>query len=78
MKPDTVTVAQTVIDAMQDMVRIVDCTGKVLAENAEMKKQMGELTGHPCFGIWGSGAECEHCLAQQVYRKKRRRRHSAS
>jgi len=59
----------SIIDAMEDMVRIVDTEGTVILSNRAMDEKMGNMTGHRCFDIWGTGKRCEECISQKVLEK---------
>ena len=59
----------SIINAMEDMVRIVDTEGTVVLSNQAMDEKMGNMNGHQCFDIWGTGKRCEDCISKKVLEK---------
>lgn len=55
-----------VIDAMTDLVRVLDCEGNVVLTNQAMETQLGSCIGKKCFECWGRDLPCETCVIHEV------------
>lgn len=54
------------IDAMGDMVRVVNEDGRVLLTNLSFRRSMGDHTDETCFSALGRTCRCNHCLTKNV------------
>ena len=52
----------TVIDAMTDLIRVVDEEGRILMINAAMQKAAGSCLGKKCFECLGESSPCSDCV----------------
>ncbi len=58
---------KSVMDALVDMVRVVDIQGKILLENEAMQKKLGNRIGKPCYSALGNDARCANCISCQAF-----------
>lgn len=56
----------TVIEAMTDLVRVLDMDGNVIFANRAMKERFRQPEGCVCYTQWGQRHPCEHCLRAEA------------
>ncbi|MBQ9942124.1 MAG: SpoIIE family protein phosphatase, partial [Christensenellaceae bacterium] len=56
----------TVIDAMGDLVRVVDRNGRVVFTNRAHAYYLGSHVNDSCFECWQAGESCQDCLRHKV------------
>lgn len=54
-----------IIDAMNDLVRVLSENGDVLLLNSEFEKKYGDMSGMKCYECWGRDSECEECTRRR-------------
>ena len=52
----------TIIDAMTDLIRVVDEEGRILMINAAMQEVAGSCLGKQCFECLGESSPCPDCV----------------
>lgn len=55
-----------VINAMSDLIRVVDLNGQVVLTNRAMQKKMGNCIGKICYECFGAMHPCQECNLKRV------------
>ena len=61
----------TIIDAMTDLIRVVDEEGRILMINAAMQEVAGSCLGKQCFECLGESSPCPDCVREGVLQSGR-------
>ena len=56
----------TILDAMMDLVRVVDREGNVVLANQSLKNSFGDCVGRKCYECWGETEKCKNCVVDQA------------
>lgn len=62
---------EDVIDAMVDLVRVIDKDNRIIYMNQNMKHTMGDNIGDICTGIYNGVKCCEECLCEKTIRENK-------
>lgn len=54
---------QSILNGMQDMLRVVDASRKVVITNKNYDAAFGSQIGADCFAMFGHGAPCADCIS---------------
>ena len=55
-----------VMDAMQDMLRVLDLSQRVVLVNRSYEEQFGMQEGRPCNGMFCGGGTCRLCISKKA------------
>lgn len=59
-------VLQGVLDAMQDMLCVLDLSRNIVLTNKSFRDCFGDLAGSPCFALFQSRSYCMNCISQRA------------
>jgi len=62
---------EDIIDAMVDLVRVIDRDNRIILMNKNMKKTMGDEIGSICTGVYNGVRCCEECLCEKTIKEKK-------
>ena len=66
LQTNTAEVLQGILDAMQDMLRVLDLSQNVVLSNQSYSRCFGTQLGHACSEMFCTGNPCRNCVSRQA------------